>query len=97
MTIYLSRTMERRFYAPPLPAAALFWTTELIQAVATLLAVYGWFMRPIGWKLAGLVWAYALGWFLPNDLVKSGAYQHLAHRAARARKHLSRAGEVLAR
>jgi len=43
--------------------------------VATLLAVYGVFMTPIGWGWALFVWAYALAWFLVNDRVKLLAYR----------------------
>ncbi len=45
------------------------------QIVATLLAVYGVFMTPLGWKWAGFVWGYALLWFLVNDRIKLLAYR----------------------
>jgi H+-transporting ATPase len=45
------------------------------QTIATLIAVYGIFMAPLGWKWAGLVWAYALVWALINDRVKLLAYR----------------------
>jgi H+-transporting ATPase len=45
------------------------------QAVATLIAVYGVFMTPLGWGYAGIVWGYALAWFLVNDRVKLLAYR----------------------
>jgi H+-transporting ATPase len=32
-------------------------------------------MAPLGWKWAGLVWAYALAWALINDRVKLLAYR----------------------
>ena len=47
------------------------------QAVATLIAVYGLFMTPLGWGWAALVWGYALVWFLVNDRVKLLAYRLL--------------------
>jgi H+-transporting ATPase len=34
-------------------------------------------MAPLGWKWAGLVWAYALVWALVNDRVKLLAYRIL--------------------
>jgi len=43
--------------------------------VATLTAVYGVFMTPIGWSWALFVWGYALVWFLVNDQVKLLAYR----------------------
>jgi H+-transporting ATPase len=43
--------------------------------VATLIAVYGVFMTPLGWRWAMFVWGYALTWFLVNDQVKLLAYR----------------------
>ena len=45
------------------------------QIVATLIAVYGLFMTPLGWGWAGFVWGYALVWFFVNDRVKILAYR----------------------
>ena len=45
------------------------------QMVATLIAVYGLFMTPLGWGWALFVWGYALAWFLVNDRVKLLAYR----------------------
>ncbi|MCA9216873.1 MAG: hypothetical protein KDB27_27575 [Planctomycetales bacterium] len=39
-------------------AVALFLAVVSTQIVATLLAVYGIFMAPIGWKLSGRVCVY---------------------------------------
>ncbi len=90
MTIYLTRTGEAPCWTRPYPSAALFWTAEVTQVVATLFAVYGLFMAPIGWKLAIFVWGYALGWFLLNDFAKVKVYELIAHRASRERRHLGR-------
>jgi H+-transporting ATPase len=45
------------------------------QLIATFIAVYGFFMAPIGWGWALLVWGYAIVWFLFNDQVKVAAYR----------------------
>ena len=45
------------------------------QIVATLIAVYGLFMTPLGWGWASFVWGYALVWFLVNDRIKLIAYK----------------------
>jgi H+-transporting ATPase len=45
------------------------------QTVATLIAVYGLFMTPLGWGWAAFVWGYALAWALVNDRVKLLAYR----------------------
>jgi H+-transporting ATPase len=48
------------------------------QAIATLVAVYGvWVVPPLGWRMAGLVWGYALVWFLVTDPIKLLAYKAL--------------------
>jgi H+-transporting ATPase len=47
------------------------------QTIATLIAVYGLFMHPLGWGWACLVWAYAIAWALVNDRVKLLAYRIL--------------------
>jgi H+-transporting ATPase len=49
------------------------------QAIATLIAVYGLFMTPLGWGWAGFVWGYAIVWFLITDRVKLLAYRVLDH------------------
>ena len=95
MTIYLTRSIERPFWRRPWPAPRLFWTAELTQVAATVVAVYGFFMQPIGWKLAGLVWGYALLWFLVNEAVKRGTYRLLAHHTRGVRGHLKRIHEPL--
>lgn len=70
MTIYLARTGENHFWKRPLPSSRLFGACELTQIVGTLVAVYGVFMKPLGWALAAFVWAYALAFFVINDSVK---------------------------
>ena len=53
--------------------------------VATLIAVYGLFMTPLGWGWALFVWGYALTWFLVNDRVKLLAYRIFDRRATKPR------------
>jgi H+-transporting ATPase len=84
MTIYLARTGKKPFWFRPLPAGLLFFTTEVTQVIGTLAAVYGIFMTPIGWKLAGFVWGYALVFFMVNDLIKVRFYRLLNHREIRS-------------
>jgi len=86
MTIYLARTGENHFWKRPLPASRLFWATELTQIVGTLVAVYGVFMKPLGWTLALFVWAYALGFFVINDSVKVWAARGLNNNDDATRK-----------
>ncbi|ABB33702.1 plasma-membrane proton-efflux P-type ATPase [Geobacter metallireducens RCH3] len=63
------------------PATALLAATVGTQLVATAIAVYGLFMAPIGWAWGGIVWAYALVWFVIEDRVKLGAYRIFDRRA----------------
>jgi len=79
MTLYLARTGEQHFWIRPLPAYPLFLTTELTQIAGTIIAVYGIFMQPIGWALAGVVWGYSLLFFLINDFVKVKTFKMLNH------------------
>jgi H+-transporting ATPase len=73
LTIFLTRTRGPFWSIRP---ARILWIAVLgTQTVATLIAVYGLFMTPLGWKWAGLVWGYALVWFLVNDRVKLLAYR----------------------
>jgi H+-transporting ATPase len=73
LTIFLTRT--RGPFWSIRPAKILLIAVFGTQAVATLIAVYGVFMTPLGWKYAGIVWGYALVWFLVNDRVKLLAYR----------------------
>jgi H+-transporting ATPase len=73
LTIFLTRT--RRPFWSIRPARILWGAVLGTQIVATLIAVYGFLMTPLGWGWAGFVWGYALLWFLLNDRVKLLAYR----------------------
>ena len=73
LTIFLTRTRGPFWSIRP---AKILWIAVLgTQTIATLIAVYGLFMMPLGWKWAGLVWGYAIAWALINDRVKLLAYR----------------------
>jgi H+-transporting ATPase len=72
LTIFLTRT--RGPFWSIRPARILLIAVFGTQTVATLIAVYGLFMTPLGWGWALFVWGYALAWFLVNDRVKLLAY-----------------------
>jgi H+-transporting ATPase len=75
LTIFLTRTRGPFWSIRP---AKILWIAVLgTQAIATLIAVYGLFMHPLGWGWAGFVWAYAIAWALLNDRVKLLAYRIL--------------------
>ena len=73
LTIFLTRT--RGPFWSIRPARTLLVAVLGTQIVATLIAVYGLFMTPLGWGWAAFVWGYALIWFLVNDRVKLLAYR----------------------
>lgn len=77
LTIFLTRTRGPFCSIRP---ARILWVAALgTQIVATLIAVYGLFMTPLGWGWAGFIWGYALLWFFINDPAKLLAYRLLEH------------------
>ena len=75
LTIFQTRTRGPFWSIRP---ARILWVAVLgTQTLATLIAVYGLFMTPLGWDWAAFVWGYALAWFLLTDLVKIAAYKVL--------------------
>lgn len=73
LTIFLTRTRGPFWSIRPAP---ILWLAVLgTQIIATLIAVYGLFMTPIGWAWASFVWGYAFIWFLVSDRVKLLAYR----------------------
>ena len=83
LTIFLTRTRKPFWSIRP---AKILWGAVLgTQIVATLIAVYGIFMTPLGWGWAGFVWGYGLLWFLLNDRIKLLAYKIFDHTKAGAK------------
>ncbi len=75
LTIFLTRTRGPFWSIRP---AKILWVAVLgTQIIATLIAVYGLFMAPLGWGWALFVWGYALAWFFFNDRLKLAAYRFL--------------------
>jgi H+-transporting ATPase len=73
LTIFLTRTRGPFWSIRP---ARILWVAVVgTQILATVIAVYGLFMTPLGWGWALFVWGYALAWFLVNDRVKLLAYR----------------------
>jgi H+-transporting ATPase len=75
LTIFLART--RGPFWSVRPARILLAAVLGTQILATLIAVYGIFMTPLGWHWALVVWGYAIVWFLLTDRVKLAAYRIL--------------------
>ena len=75
LTIFVTRT-KGNFWTKK-PSGILFYAVLITQIVATLIAVYGIFMTPIGWKYAGIIWIYCLFWFLLEDFTKIFVYKFI--------------------
>ncbi len=95
LTIFQTRT--RGPFWSIRPAWILLAAVLGTQAIATLIAVYGaWVVPPLGWRLAGLVWGYALVWFLLTDPIKLLAYKVLDTIKADSRSAVSKTPEKAA-
>ncbi|MEP6980611.1 MAG: plasma-membrane proton-efflux P-type ATPase [Nakamurella sp.] len=75
LTIFLTRT--RGPFWSIRPARILVIAVVGTQIIATLIAVYGLFMEPLGWGWAAFVWGYALVWAFVGDRAKLLAYRLL--------------------
>jgi H+-transporting ATPase len=75
LTIFLTRT--RGPFWSIRPKRILLLAVLGAEAIATLLAGFGIFMTPLGWRWVALVWGYALVWFLLTDRVKLLGYRIL--------------------
>jgi H+-transporting ATPase len=73
MTIFLTRT--RGPFWSHRPANILLAAVIGTQLIATIFAVFGILMTPIGWGWALAVWGYAFAWFLVNDRIKLATYR----------------------
>jgi H+-transporting ATPase len=92
LTIFLTRTRGPFWTIKP---AKILWIAVLgTQIIATLIAVYGLFMTPLGWTYAGLVWGYAILWALFTDRIKLLAYRVLDHVKADEAKPEDKADEA---
>lgn len=96
LNIFVTRT--RGPFWSIMPARILLIAVFGTQALATIIAVSGLLMPAISWELAGLVWGYALVWFLINDQVKLLGYRiqrRAGHRPARPCQGRDRRAESL--
>jgi H+-transporting ATPase len=73
LTIFQART--RGPFWSIRPARILLLAVLGTQVIATLIAGFGIFMTPLGWRFAAIVWGYALVWFVVTDRVKLLGYR----------------------
>ena len=79
-TIYNTR-IDDWFWKRPWPSWTLFGATFSSRVVGTIIAVYGFgLMQPIGWEWGLWMWAYALTWFVFNDVVKMAVLRYYRKR-----------------
>ncbi|MGW8317262.1 MAG: plasma-membrane proton-efflux P-type ATPase [Bacteroidales bacterium] len=78
LTVFVART--RGHFWSVKPALPLLVAVIATQTVATLIVVYGFLLPAMGWKLAGMVWGYALVAFLITDFLKVWFYKLMDHR-----------------
>ncbi len=78
LTIFVTRT--RGHFWSIRPGGLLFWSAVITKLMATLVVVYGVFVAPIGWTLAGFVWGYALLAFVITDFLKVYFYKLIDHK-----------------
>jgi H+-transporting ATPase len=84
LTIFMART--RGPFWSIMPSAVLFWSAVITKFLATLIAVYGWYVTPLGWELALIVWVYCLATFVIIDFLKILFYRLLDHRGIKFAK-----------
>jgi H+-transporting ATPase len=89
LTLFAARTRGPFWTIQPAPI--LLIAVLGTQIAATLIAVHGLLMAPLGWTYAGIVWGYCLVLFLIQDRVKLLGYkvfgeQHTGFLVKQARK-----------
>jgi H+-transporting ATPase len=77
LTIFVART-KGPFWSVK-PAKPLLLAVIATQLVATVITVYGILLPAMGWRLALLVWGYALSLFIVTDFAKVRLYKLLDH------------------
>ncbi|MDD5163503.1 MAG: plasma-membrane proton-efflux P-type ATPase [Candidatus ainarchaeum sp.] len=83
--IYLKLSIAGHFLIFAARTKKGFWTVKPskillaavlgTQTIATIIAVYGILLAPIGWNLAAIVWALAISSFLITDFLKTRFYK----------------------
>ncbi len=76
LTIFITRIRDS-FWKEPYPSNILFWSAVVTKIIATIIVVCGIFVTPIDWKLAILIWVYALIWMVIADIVKVKSLKRL--------------------
>ena len=68
-TLFIARN-RGRFWKKPYPSKHVLIAILTTDLIATVLAIYGILLAPLGWRLVGLIWGYVIVWMLINDVIK---------------------------
>ncbi len=79
-TIFITRSYDRFLWTRPFPSWQLLAANLSTGIIGVLMAVYGWFMTPVGWDFALFFMAYYFVWMLFIDAMKVGAYRVMRRR-----------------
>jgi H+-transporting ATPase len=94
LTLFVART-RRPMWTRPFPAPLLLGAILGTQAIAALIAAFGFLVTPIPWSYIGLIWVYCLAWIFVEDRAKLAVYKHLGRTAPRHRSFLGTLGAQL--
>ena len=79
-TIFITRSYDRFLWTRPFPSWQLLAANISTGILGVLMAVYGWFMTPVGWDFALFFIGYYFVWMLFIDAVKVWAYRVMRRR-----------------
>ncbi|BCX89675.1 H+-transporting ATPase [Methylomarinovum tepidoasis] len=79
-TIFITRSYDRFLWTRPFPSWQLLAANLSTGVIGVLMAVYGWFMVPVGWDFALFFIGYYFVWMLLIDAVKVWAYRVMRRR-----------------
>jgi H+-transporting ATPase len=90
LTLFVART-KKSMLSRPYPAPILLVSILGTQAVAAMIAGFGFMIQPIPWEYIGLIWIYCLIWVFIEDGIKLVIYNNFRLASTRHRKFLDMA------
>ncbi len=79
-TIFITRSYDRFLWSRPFPSWQLLSANLSTGILGVLMAVYGWFMTPVGWDFALFFMGYYVLWMFLIDAIKVGTYRVMRRR-----------------
>jgi H+-transporting ATPase len=77
LTLFVARS-RKPFFSKPRPAPILLGAIVATQAVAVMIAGFGWAVTPVPFSYIGYVWLYCVAWIFIEDYAKLWIYRHLS-------------------